>query len=223
MMKRSEEIKEMFNKIAPNYDFLNEKISFGTHKFVKKQAMKLLNLESNANVLDICTGSGDLIDIVKYYYPNCNITGIDFSEKMLEIAKKKYPKITFSVQNASELNFYDATFDCVTSAFGFRNIQEKTKTLNEISRVLKNGGYFMHLDFGAKHIIAKIYNLIALMLAKKCSKDFDAYKYLIKSINNFLPPKELIKNFEKHNFKLIKRKDFFFGIISCQIMQKCID
>lgn len=223
MMKKSEEIKKMFNKIAQNYDFLNDKISLGTHIYVRKQAIKLLNIESGANVLDLCTGSGDLIGVIKYYYPDCNITGVDFSEKMLEIAKKKYPKTNFWTQDATNLSFYDATFDYVVCSFGFRNIQEKSKALSEISRVLKNGGYFMHLDFGAKHIIAKIYNLIALMLAKKYSKDFNAYKYLIKSINNFLPPKELIKTFEKYNFKLIKRKDFFFGIISCQIMQKYSD
>ena len=88
-MKNPETIKILFNNLAKRYDFFNRVISLGMQTRVKKKSLKLLNIEDGSNVLDICTGTGDLAFFINKINPNLNITGIDFSEKMLEIARAK--------------------------------------------------------------------------------------------------------------------------------------
>lgn len=215
-----DEIRCMFNKISNDYDFLNNLISLFLHKFIKGQAIKSLNIKADAKVLDICTGSGDLAFIIKKNCTNCTIFAIDFSDEMLTIAKKKYPDIIFLKMDALKLDFDDESFDYIVMGFGFRNIIDKNLALAEIKRVLKKGGSFLHLDFGEKNFASKISDFLILIAARLFSKNFDAYKYLIKSKETFYTPNELIDYISQYGFKCILRKDFLFKVISCQIFTK---
>ena len=105
-------------------------------------------------------------------------------------------------------------------SFGLRNIINSEKALKEIYRILKNNGKFIHLDFGKHNILNKIFNILVPTFATILGYDKDSYEYLIKSKNKFPEPEELIKIFEQIGFKLFKRKDYLFGAISVQIMQK---
>lgn len=220
--KTPEKIYTMFNLISEKYDFLNNVMSFGTQIFVKKLCIKLLDIKSQDKVLDLCTGTGDLARLIKKQSPKSIVTGIDFSEKMLEIAKNKGSDINYIKKDITDLPFLDNEFDFVTMGFGLRNIQNAEKAVEEVYRVLKSGGKFMHLDFGKKNLFSKIFDKITLITTKIFSNNPSAYEYLINSKQVFLTPEDLIKDFESKGFKLIRRKDFCFGIISCQILEKFI-
>lgn len=218
--KQNNEIKNMFNNISEKYDFMNNIISFGMHKKIKKHVIKSLNIKPNSKVLDLCCGSGDLGRIIKKIQPTCDVVGVDFSEQMLEIARKKNPNITYWKMDATTLSFEKNSFDYIVMGFGLRNIPQKNKVLEEIYRILKTNGQFMHLDFGEQSFISKIYDNIVLFLVKLFTKNTKPYKYLILSKNNFLTPQELIELFKFNKLECIKHKNMYFNMISYQIMKK---
>lgn len=218
--KTPETIHTMFNMIAKKYDLANNIMSFGMQKYCKNSAIKMLDIKSNSNVIDLCCGTGDLSAIIKKFNPDCQITGIDFSENMLKIAKSKHKNIQFWQGDVTNLPYEDNFFDIAVMGFGLRNILNAEKSVEEVYRVLKPNGQFLHLDFGRKNLPSKIYETITPILTKIFTDNPKAYSYLIKSKREFPEPQDLIKDFESKGFKLKKRKDFIFGVISAQLMQK---
>ena len=213
-------IKNMFNKIAPKYDFNNNVISLGLHKIIKKKAIKELCIKNNMRILDECCGTGDIAADLRKRNKYVDITGIDFSEKMIEIARKKHPDITFLEGSCTHLPFLNNSFDIITMAFGLRNIEDYKTSIKESFRVLEDGGQFLHLDFGEKNIFSKIFDYIAKILIYIFYRDEHPYNYLIKSKTEFFTPENLIKEFESEGFILKKRKDYLFGVISMQLFEK---
>ena len=219
-MKSEKEIQNMFDKIAPGYDFLNNIISFCTHIFIKKAAVKALRIEKSTKVLDLCSGSGDLGKMIKNTVPGVEIFGVDYSTEMLNIAKKKNPDIKYFNMNATALDFADSSFDYVVMGFGLRNIPNRNATIAEIYRILKPDGKFLHLDFGQKTIFSKIFDKIVIFAAGFLSGEKDAYTYLINSKNSFPNPEKLVEIFEEQGFSCEKIRYFLFKIISFQILKK---
>ncbi len=220
--KKPDIIRRMFDRISAKYDCMNTIISFGMHKSVKRDCIKAVDIKSGYKVLDLCCGTGDLPRIIKEIQPQANVTGVDFSQNMLDIAEKKSRDIKFIKSDVSDLPFNDNDFDIVTVGFGLRNILYLDKTIEEICRVLKNGGYFMNIDFYAKGFWGFLYKSTVKIINRFFCGNDKAYEYLLKSIDEFASPEDLIKHFEKKNFKLRARKDYFFGVISCQILQKSV-
>lgn len=220
--KTPEIINKMFDDISGEYDFMNDVISFGFHRLVKARCINLLNIKDGYNIVDLCSGTGDLARLIRKNYPKTHITGIDFSEKMIKKAKnlKQNTDIQFIQGDVTNLPFPDNSFDVVTMAFGLRNIYNAEKAVGEAYRILKPDGYFMHIDFGEKNFAGAIFDLMTLFFARFFSNNYSAYSYLVKSKREFLTPDDLIKDFEKKGFKKFKRKDFMFRVISCQIMKK---
>lgn len=218
--KTPKKIREMFNVIAKKYDFINNLMSFGTQKLVKRLAIKMLEIKQYDNVIDLCCGTGDLSEIIKKQQPESHIVGIDFSENMLSIAKSKHSDIKFLKGDVTNLSYPDNSFDIAVIGFGLRNILYSEKAVEEIYRVLKPNGQFLHLDFGKKNLPSKLYEYLTLILTRIFSDNSEAYSYLIKSKQEFPPPEDLIKDFECKGFKFKKQKDFLFGVISAQLMQK---
>ena len=213
-------IKNLFDNLSNKYDFMNNIISFGTHKTIKEKAIKALNIKPNSKVLDLCCGTGDLAGIIKQIEPTCDVIGVDFSRQMLEIARKKQPNITFWEADATNLSFEKNSFDYIVMGFGLRNIPQKNKGLENIYKILKTNGKFLHLDFGKQNKISKIYDNLILFLAKIFTKNTKPYKYLVLSKNNFLEPEELIELFKFNKFEYITHKNLMFDQISYQIMRK---
>ena len=226
--KNPQKITQMFDGISSYYDKMNNFISLGTHHLIKKIAIKNLNIKPNTYILDLCCGSGDFTKIVNKLYPNAKIIGLDNSIEMLKIAKIKNPKQVFIPANCTSLPFNENEFDYITVGFGLRNIENRKQALSEIYRTLKSGGKFLHLDFGKHSFANKIFDLIIIVITKFAKAKYGAnnksfqesYNYLICSKNEYPEPDELIKEFISHGFKLLKRQDFLFGIISFQIMEK---
>lgn len=207
----------MFNKIAKVYDFNNNVMSLGQHIRIKKQSVKFLNAH-NVKVLDLCTGTGDIAGFID---KSCKVIGVDFSDKMLEIARKKYPWINFIEGDCTNLPFEDNYFDVVTISFGLRNIENYDNALDEIYRVLKPNGLFMHLDFGKKNILGDIlFDIIVPHIVKIFYKDNLPYEYLVKSKQMFFNENALIELFAQHNLKIKEKHSMLFGGASCQICYK---
>lgn len=218
--KNPEKIKNMFNEISFYYDRMNNYISLGTHYLIKFMAVRELNIKPRSMVLDLCCGTGDFSRIISKFYPGAHVIGLDFSEKMLKIAKNKNPKNVFMIGDCTNLPFEPNEFDYITAGFGLRNIQDRQKAISEAYRVLDCGGKFLHLDFGYNRGISKIFDILVLAAAKILRVNHKHYQYLLNSRNEFPPPDDLIKEFESAGFKFVKRKDYLLGAISMQIMQK---
>lgn len=210
-------IKEMFDSIASRYDLLNNLISLLQHKRIKKHAIKTIPLPEGAKVLDLCTGTGDIAILLSKIHKNISITAADFSEKMLEIAKKrasKHPNISFMQADAMNLPFENETFDAVFISFGLRNLPDTEKALQEIKRVLKTGGYFVNLDTGKpKGLVSLPFKLFFFGLVPLLGS---AYKYLPESTKAFPSQQRLVEMLEKLGFTDVKNHDYIFGAIACQ-------
>ena len=225
--KNPKDIKEMFNSIAYNYDKMNNIITLGQNKKIKYDVVKNLKYlnTDQAKILDLCTGTGDIAGIINNKYPKFEVIGVDFSQKMLEKAREKYPYINFTEADCTELPFANDTFDACIISFGLRNIQNREKALSEINRILKNGGIFINLDLGKPNFlfntVLKPYMYIFVALAGKIFNREDApYRYLAKSNETFQSPKELLKLFMVNGFEKIKTKGYLFGQVAVQVMKK---
>ena len=139
---------------------------------------------------------------------------------MLDIAKDKIQDVQFTQGDGTALPFDDCTFDIVSMGFGLRNIQNPEKAIEEVYRVLRPNGLFLHIDFGEKNWASRGFDSFLPIIIKFLSNNSYAYSYLIKSKQAFLTPSDLIKDFESKGFVFYKRKDFLFKVISCQIMRK---
>lgn len=238
--KEPEFIKGLFNEISINYDKLNDIMSFGLHRRIKKDVIKKAGgqedkrasfnsrsgiLARQHEILDLCTGTGDLVGILKEKHPKAKIIGVDFSPQMLDIARKKHPDINFIEADCTHLPLEDESFDLCTISFGLRNIEDMELALKEIYRVLKKGGIFINLDLGKPN---KFFNfflkpymyLWVAFLGKIFHGNETPYKYLAASNESFPSPKELIEIYKKIGFADIKKKNYLFGQITSQISQK---
>ena len=221
---------ELFNSIAIDYDKLNDIMSFGLHRKIKKDIIKralsqVAYLSKHTACLDLCTGTGDLAGLLKNKCPFAQIIGVDFSEKMLEIAKKKHPEINFIEADCAKLPFKDESFDLCTISFGLRNVENIENVLAEIYRVLKPNGIFINLDLGKPN---KFFNFFlkpymyfwVAFLGKFFHGDKTPYEYLAVSNETFPSQSGLVKIFEKNGFKNVKNKNYLFGQIASQICKK---
>lgn len=218
--KNPEKIQNIFNEISTYYDKMNNYISFGTHYIIKYLCIKELDVLPRSMVLDLCCGTGDLTKIISKIYPRSKVIGLDFSTEMLKLAKEKNPQGVFIKADCTEIPFAEKEFRYVTMGFGLRNIEDRSKVLDEIYRILEKNGRFLHLDFGKNKKLNKIFNFLVPLIAIIFKANPEHYKYLLSSKDEFPSPTKLIKEFEEHGFKFVKRKDYLFGMISVQIMSK---
>ena len=218
--KTSQNIQNLFDEIAQRYDFMNKVISFGLQGKVKEEAVKMTGINPHSKILDACCGTGDIARLIKTKFPSAGVTGLDFSDRMLEIARGKTSGINFVLGDITKTDFPSASFDVVTMSFGLRNIPEPEKALEEIYRVLKPEGEFLHLDFWSKNIFSRIFDIEALVLAGIFCGKTEPYKYLIQSKKDFPPPDKLIKVIEASGFRLKGRKNFVFNALSAQVFEK---
>jgi demethylmenaquinone methyltransferase / 2-methoxy-6-polyprenyl-1,4-benzoquinol methylase len=194
---KKEQVAQMFDSIAFRYDFLNRFLSAGIDMRWRKKAIYLLKDIEPKQILDVATGTADMALLeMKLLNPD-KITGIDISNKMLEIGRQKIDKqglggkITLLNGDSETINFPDNSFDAVTVAFGVRNFENLEKGLSEIRRVLKPGGKLVVLEFSKPTTkgFSWFYNIymkvVAPQFGKMFSKNKEAYSYLNNSIQAF--------------------------------------
>jgi demethylmenaquinone methyltransferase/2-methoxy-6-polyprenyl-1,4-benzoquinol methylase len=198
---KKKQVERMFDTIAFRYDFLNRFLSAGIDGSWRKKAIRQLVSLQPKTILDVATGTGDFaITSYRMLKPD-KITGIDISDGMLDIGRKKILKQGLQGQiqllngDSEAILFNDDSFDAVTVAFGVRNFEDLKKGLSEIYRVLKPGGKLVVLECSRPSlpIIRNIYNFymkfVTPKVGKLISKNNDAYKYLNNSVQQF-PEKE---------------------------------
>ena len=196
------QVSEMFDRIAPRYDFMNRFLSLGIDKTWRKKAIKYFKKDKPQLLLDVATGTGDMaIMAAKIIHPE-KIIGIDISERMLQVGREKIgkqqlpTKIELHSGDGETINFAPDTFDGVMVAFGVRNFENLEKGLQEILRVMKPGAQLVVLEFSKPRIpgIKALYNFYMGVLAPQMAKWFNqnkkAYQYLNESAKAF-PDRQL--------------------------------
>ena len=191
---KTEQVQEMFDSIAPAYDFMNRAMTFGIDHLWRAKAVKMMGRNKPANILDVATGTGDLaIRIAHTLHPD-HITGIDLSDGMLEIGRKKAKDagldniIEFVQGDCLDLPFDDNTFDCVTVAYGVRNFEHLDQGYRQMQRVLRPGGMLcvIELSTPTSPVVKPLYKFytrcIIPFIGRMVSKDTRAYSYLPESI-----------------------------------------
>ena len=219
--KKASLVKDIFSAMAPYIDPLDTAFSFGLCHLWRRKVSA--HVKRGENVLDICTGTGELAKLLlKKVGPEGSLTGADFCEDMLEIARKKMspmPKnLSFVVSDARELPFPDGTFDAVTVSFGLRNVPDTATALNEVKRVLKPGGRFFCLELTRpeKRWILPFYKFYTFrvmpFIAKIVTKNSLPYTYLPKSIEAFYAPEEFQRMMRECGFSEVKARSLSMGI-----------
>ena len=222
----------MFDQIAFRYDFLNRFLSGGIDVWWRKKAIQQLKELAPDTILDVATGTGDFAIIsYKMLHPTM-ITGIDISEGMLEVGRKKIVKMELQdkielLQGDSEaILFGDNSFDAVTVAFGVRNFENLEKGLGEIRRVLKPGGKLVVLEFTRPHlpVVKQFYGFymkyITPTVGRIFSKNNEAYQYLNDSVFQF-PERQNFTNILKNsNYRNAFYKTLTLGICTIYCAEK---
>jgi demethylmenaquinone methyltransferase/2-methoxy-6-polyprenyl-1,4-benzoquinol methylase len=198
-------VESMFDSIAWRYDFLNHFLSFGIDRLWRRRAIKIISRSyKNPEILDVATGTGDLAIAAMKLNPK-KITGIDISQKMLNIGIEKIARRGFSgrielIQGDSEnIPFNDGVFDVAMVAFGVRNFSDPVKGLSEMNRVICINGMIMVLEFSKPSAFPfrPIYNFyfrnILPFFGKLVSNDKAAYNYLPDSVMKFPDNEEFLK------------------------------
>lgn len=215
-------IRDLFSMVAPYVDHLSTAFSFGLCHMWRRMLVSLSGVKRNDKVLDICTGTGELAELlIRKVGPEGSLTGVDFCEDMLRLARQKMGRernVSFFLCNAKDLAFPDNSFDLVTVAFGMRNISDTALALGEVYRVLKPGGRFYCLELtkpvaGWFLPIYKWYVFkIIPPIAKLFTKTSLPYSYLPVSIETFYSPGEFRKVIEDCGFSDVKVYSLSLGI-----------
>jgi len=197
-------VKGVFDSVASNYDLMNDVMSFGIHRLWKQYAIDIANVKKGDAILDLASGTGDLIKLYHKKIGNSGrIVSSDINEAMLDEGKRNLINsgvlgIEFVQANAEKLPFEDNSFDLVSIAFGLRNVTDKDKALSEMCRILKPGGVLIVLEFSktTNPVLEKIYDAYSFNLIPKFGSwfagDEDSYQYLAESIRRH-PDQETLK------------------------------
>lgn len=226
--QKSERVKTLFDGIATHYDLMNDLMSFGFHRIWKYITVRYLPLRAAQQIVDVASGSGDIVLQMLRINPHASYTCVDPSAEMLAEARKKLMNhpITYVQSFCEDLEMPESSVDLVTIGFGFRNFTNKTESLSRIYQLLKPGATCAILEFSqsksqlfnacyqpyARHVIPFIGSLIA--------NDREAYKYLTESIDVHPPAIEMIQLLTDAGFTEIKEHSFMTGLVRCHVGQK---
>jgi len=215
-------VQKVFSDVANNYDLMNDVMSFGAHRLWKKSFIDLVNPTSGDKIIDVGSGSGDLVLEIQKRNLNLKIDMVDLNKAMLLEGKKRIniDNVKFFQQNAEKLSFLDNIYDKYLISFCLRNVTDIDQSFKEAFRILKPGGQYYCLEFSKPNsfVLANIYSYYKSNLIPTFGKIFsnnkDAYNYLNESIDLFPKQDELKKRIESVGFKSVKYTNLFDGIVS---------
>jgi demethylmenaquinone methyltransferase / 2-methoxy-6-polyprenyl-1,4-benzoquinol methylase len=215
-------VQKVFSDVASNYDLMNDIMSFRAHRFWKKTFIDIVNPSNGNYIIDVGSGSGDLVLEIQKKCMDTKIDIVDLNKEMLDQGKERITKgdVNFYLQNAENLKFKDNSYDKYLISFCLRNVTDIDQSFKEALRVLKPGGQYFCLEFSKpkSFIISNIYsyykaNLIPFF-GKIFSNNLDAYEYLNESIDMFPNQEDLKNRIENAGFKSVKFINLFDGIVS---------
>ncbi len=217
----------MFDRIAPTYDLLNHLLSLGRDYAWRRKVTGQLHGKGPLHLLDLATGTGDLLISLLRRCPVIEkATGLDISERMLELCRQKLrarglaERVELVCGDASATPFSAGTFDVATMAFGIRNTANAAATLAEIHRILKPGGRAMILEFSLPHHRAvrwcylKYLRSVIPRIGAAVSGDQHAYRYLDESIEGFHQPEAFLSLMRQAGFREVSVIPLTWGVAS---------
>ena len=242
-MPKKEQIRKMFDDIAPEYDAFNHLGSLGIDKCWRRRALRELPRPC-MEVLDVACGTGDFCIAAARFLAkrapgqareggtSFHLTGVDISSGMLAVMADKVAaaelqeSISVEEGDCASLRFADGSFDAVTVAFGVRNFEDREKCLREILRVLKPGGRFIMLELGVPSCrpVAWLYRIyftkILPLLGGRLSGNRRAYEYLLASVLAFPKKKEWLETLASAGFRHCRHRALSLGICRLYVAEK---
>ena len=219
----ADEVREMFDRIAPRYDLLNRAMTLGIDGRWRAAAAAAADLAAGGRALDCCTGTGDLaFALEQRVTPLGRVTGVDFSPEMIERAREKAAErrsaAEFLVGDVLHLPFGDDSFDAATVAFGIRNVADLDGALAEMRRVVRPGGKVVILEITTPARLRAFYRLwfdrVVPQLGRMLGKDGAAYSYLPASVRRFPEPPALAAHMSDAGLTDIRWRLFAAGIVA---------
>tara|TARA_Y100001970_G_scaffold274321_1_gene373882 strand:- start:1281 stop:1985 length:705 start_codon:yes stop_codon:yes gene_type:complete len=216
-------VQKVFNKVYDKYDLMNDFMSFGIHRFWKKDLILWMKPQKGKKMIDVASGTGDIAKLyLDFTDMNETVLCVDPNKGMIENGKKKlekYKNIKWMLGSAEKLPVKSNVFDYYTISFGLRNTKNLNKALSEAYRVLKPGGRFLCLEFSKIEnsnlkFVYKNYSKIIPQVGKIIVGDKEPYEYLVKSIDEFINQKTLISLMEKNSFINCSYRNLSGGIVS---------
>jgi demethylmenaquinone methyltransferase/2-methoxy-6-polyprenyl-1,4-benzoquinol methylase len=223
-------VDEVFHSVAKRYDLMNDLMSGGLHRAWKNALVTAVNppkSDRDFALLDLAGGTGDVaFRVVEAGSMGTRITVCDINAEMLAVGRERAEErgldgmVTFEQGNAEELPYPDRSFDCVTIAFGIRNVPRIERALSEAHRVLKIGGRFLCLEFSSVDVpgLDKIYDLFSFQVIPRIGEavtgDREAYQYLVESIRKFPKPKAFAQMIETAGFRRVSFTAMTGGVVA---------
>lgn len=216
--KRSS-VKQMFSSIAPQYDRMNGIMSLRQHQNWRRQAVDRLELRAGDDALDLCTGTGDFLPLLREKVgASGSLIGIDFCPPMLSQANSKDGSATCIVGDACNIPLQTESVNAVTVGWGIRNVPDIDLAHREIFRVIKPGGRFVSIDCAEPRSAlirfgVKLFRTPLMRLLGKSASSEDAYQYLSESTARFWTREQLKHSMERAGFTRVQTKDLMLGNI----------
>ena len=212
----AEGVRSMFDRIAPVYDLMNRVMTAGLDQRWRRLTVRRV-VAAGDTVLDACCGTGDLAVAARRAGAG-DVTGLDFSQPMLERARRKEPAIEWIQGDLLELPFEDASFDAATVGFGVRNVDDLERGLAELRRVLRPGGRVGILEItrprGPLKLFYRLWFDVLIPLAGKILPGGKAYTYLPASVRRFPGPDELAVLMREQGFDRVEYTLLAGGIVA---------
>lgn len=230
---KKEQVREMFDAIAPGYDFLNHFLSLGIDRHWRRVLVRMVARDFRGHrevrVLDVATGTGDLAIALSGGVAGARVVGVDLSGEMLEIGREKIrerglmgldglPRIEMVQGDAEALPFADEQFDVVSSAFGVRNFEDTELGIREMVRVTSIGGEVLVLEFSRiqgvvlRRLFEFYFGVVLPRIGALVSRDSRAYSYLPESVKAFADSREFLSIMERSGLNDCSVRRLSFGI-----------
>ena len=218
-------VQKIFTEVSKKYDLMNDVMSLGAHRMWKKRLVEMMNIQINDTIIDVGSGTGDLVKLILKENNHISIYSVDLNIDMMNEGKKNFnneqlKKIQFINANAEKLPFENNFFDKYVISFCLRNITNVEKAIQEAFRILKPGGIFYCLEFSmpTSSIINVVYskykNKIIPYMGERIANNKNAYKYLEESISQFLHQDILLNKIKNVGFDKSSYINLFNGIVS---------
>lgn len=225
--ERAKYVQDMFTRIARRYDLMNRLMTGGQDVRWRKRVIELARLNPHASLLDLGSGTGDLVREALSAFPQARVVGADFTLEMMRVGRRREP-LDFAAADALQLPFPDSSFDAVVSGFLMRNVIDVQKALEEQYRILKPGGRIVILDTTRpkRNILSPFIwlhmHFVIPTLGGLITGSPDAYRYLPETTEGFLTAEEMAARMTQAGFKGVAFQRFMFGTIAIHWGEKTL-
>ena len=229
---KKEEVREMFDNIAPKYDLLNHTLSMSIDRVWRRRVVGEVRRAKPGRILDVATGTGDLAIAMARRIRDVQVLGVDLSEQMLAVARRRIEargldgRIVLDRGDAERLAVADASVDVATVAFGVRNFGDLGAGLRELARTIKPGGKVVILEFSRprNRVFRALYEFYSYKILPRIgglvSRDKRAYEYLPASVGEFPAPEEFMAMMARAGVRNCRARSQSFGIAQIYIGER---